>query len=158
MKGKQNKITKHKNSFHKAVEATPDIRNCYQSGLLALGIHSSKISVASPSFIDGSVDIDGCTTSRYPNSNRWDYVFAYNGKAYFVEIHSANTSQVKTVLNKLQWLKEWLNHNATEINKLKAKHPFFWIQSNGFAIPKTSPQYRAASKAGLKPISKLNLP
>lgn len=159
MKGKKNRMTKSKkNRFQKAVEATTDVRNCYQAGLLALGIHTSKISVASPSFIEGSVDIDRCTTTKYPNSNRWDYMFAYNGKAYFVEVHSANTSEVKTVLNKLKWLKEWLSQNATEINKLKAKNPFYWIQSKGFAIPKTSPQYRAASKAGLKPIAKLNLP
>ena len=53
------KMTRYKNSFHKAVEATPDVKNCYQAGLLALGIHSSKISVATPSFIEGSVDLDG---------------------------------------------------------------------------------------------------
>jgi len=71
--------------------------------------------------------------------------------------HSANTSEVRTVLNKLQWLKDWLNQHATEINKLKAYKPFYWIQSKGFAIPKTSPQYRAAANAGIKPIPKLNL-
>lgn len=149
--------TKQNNRFKSAVESTPDVANGYRSGLSAMGPHTSKISVASTLLIEGSVDIDTCTTAKYPNSNRWDYVFAYDGRAYFVEVHSANTSEVRTVLNKLQWLKDWLNNNATEINKLKAKNPFYWIQSKGFAIPKTSPQYRAASNAGIKPVAKLNL-
>lgn len=151
-------MAKSKNSFQKAVEATPDVATGYKAGLSALGTHASKISVASTSLIEGSVDIDSCTTAKYPNANRWDYVFAYHGKAYFIEVHSANTSEVRTVLSKLQWLKNWLHNHATEINKLKAKNSFYWIQSKGFAIPKTSPQYRAASMAGLKPIAKLKLP
>lgn len=155
---KGNKMAKSKSSFQKAVEATPDVTNGYKAGLSALGAYASKISVASTLLIEGSLDIDSCTRAKYPNSNRWDYVFSYSGKAYFVEVHSANTSEVRTVLNKLQWLKDWLNKEAPEINKLKGKVPFYWIQSKGFAIPKTSPQYRAAANAGLKPIAKLNLP
>lgn len=154
----RSKMAKSKNGFKKAVEATPDIANGYRAGLSALGLHASKISVTSTALIEGSVDIDTCTTAKYPSSNRWDYVFSYDGKAYFIEVHSANTSEVTIVLNKLQWLKDWLNQHATEINKLKASKPFYWIQSKGFSIPKTSPQYRAAVKAGLKPIPKLNLP
>jgi hypothetical protein len=88
-----------------------------------MGTYTSKISVTSTLLIEGSVNIDTCTADRYPNSNRWDYVFAYNGKAYFVEVYSAHTSEVRTVLSKLEWLKAWLNHHATEINKLKAKNP-----------------------------------
>ena len=157
MMNKKSKMAKSKNSFQKAVEATPDIVNGYMAGLAALGTHTSKIIVASTSLIEGSVDIDRCTTTIYPNANRWDYVFAYSGKAYFIEVHPAKTSEVKTVLNKLQWLKDWLNQRATPIDALKAKNPFYWIQSKGFAIPKTSPQYRAASHAGLKPIAQLKL-
>lgn len=156
-KVKDKQVAKNKNNFKTAVESTPDVANGYRAGLSAMGAHTSKISVASTLLIEGSVDIDTCTTAKYPNSYRWDYVFAYDGKAYFVEVHSANTSEVRTVLNKLKWLKDWLNHHATEINKLKAKTPFYWIQSKGFAIPKTSPQYRAASNAGIKPIAKLYL-
>ena len=63
------------------------------------------------------------------------------------------------VLNKLQWLKDWLNNEAPEINKLKAKSqtPFVWIQSNNFKIPERSSQYRQAIQAGIKPIAKLSL-
>ena len=146
-------------TFKKAIEATPDVAAGFKAGLSALGKHSSKVSVSDTKFLQGSLDIDTCTSSKYPNSNRWDYAFAYKGETFFIEVHSANTIEVKTVLKKLQWLKDWLHKKAPEINRLKAKsqHPFYWIQSKGFEIPKTSPQYRAAEGAGLKPIAKLKL-
>ncbi|MDR0845136.1 MAG: hypothetical protein LBN71_07930, partial [Tannerella sp.] len=87
----------------------------------------------------------------------WDYAFAYDKEVYFVEIHSANTGQVAVVLKKLRWLKDWLNYHAQEINKLKAKTPYYWIQSNNWAIPKTSPQYRQIAQAQLVPIRRLEL-
>lgn len=146
-------------TFKQAVESTPDVANGFRVGLTALGIYSSKVSVAVTNALQGSIDIDALTTVNYPNSNRWDYAFAYKGEAFFIEVHSANSSEVRTVLRKLQWLKDWLHASAPNINKMRAKKipPFYWIQSKGFAIPKTSPQYRAAEGAGLKPISKLIL-
>ena len=42
--------------FKKAVSATPDIRNCYENGLQALGTDSVKIHLAGT--CEGSVDID----------------------------------------------------------------------------------------------------
>lgn len=146
-------------TFKQAVEATPDVATGFRTGLSALDKYSSKISVSDTHLLQGSLDIDTCTTAKYPNSNRWDYVFAYKSEAFFIEVHSANSSEVRTVLKKLQWLKDWLHQEAPEINRLKAKSQpsFYWIQSKGFAIPKTSPQYRAAESVGLKPIAKLNL-
>lgn len=156
MKNKKAVPTK---TFRQAVEATPDVALGFRTGLTALGVHSSKVSVSDTSLLEGSVDIDNCTTAAYPNSNRWDYAFAYKGEVFFIEVHSANTREVRAVLKKLAWLKDWLHQKASEINKLKAKTqlPFYWIQSKGFAIPKTSPQFRAAEGAGLKPIAKLHL-
>jgi hypothetical protein len=156
-------LMKHKKksppiTFRKAVEGTPDVATGYKAGLIALGAYSAKVSVSNTKLLQGSIDIDMLTTARYPNDNRWDYAFAYNGEVFFIEVHSANSSQVSIVLKKLQWLKDWLHHKAPEINKIKAKDaPFYWIQSKGFAIPKNSPQYRAAQIAGLKPIARLIL-
>lgn len=146
-------------TFQQAVEATPDVSAGFKVGLTALGSYSSRVEVSSTKDLQGSIDIDTLTTAKYPNSNRWDYAFAYKGEVFFIEVHSANSSEVRKVLRKLQWLKDWLNLKAPNINKLRAKTsiPFYWIQSKGFAIPKTSPQYRAAEGAGLKPISKLTL-
>jgi hypothetical protein len=145
--------------FKNAVEQTEEVANCFQSGLSALGNHSSKIQVANKRDLQGSIDIDNCTRQKYPSSNRWDYAFAYAGEIFFVEVHSAQTSEVATVLKKLTWLKDWLKRSAPEINKMKAvsQTPFYWIQSKGFAIPSQSRQYRLAVTKGLKPVSKIVL-
>ena len=107
--------------------------------------------------MNGSIDIDSCTTHLYPNDNRWDYAFSYNQKVYFAEVHAANTREVSVVLNKLTWLKKWLVHHAPHINDIKAQQPYFWIQSKGFAIIPNSPQYKMVVQKGLKPIAILKL-
>lgn len=156
MKSKKGKLKK---AFKQAVEDTIDVAKCYQTGLNALGKYSSKIKVLNTHHLQGSVDIDTCTLLKYPNANRWDYVFAYKGEAFFVEVHTAKTGAVRTVLNKQQWLKDWLNEHAPEINNLKAtsRDTFYWIQSKNFSIPKTAPQYRQAMQNNVIPISVLNL-
>jgi hypothetical protein len=144
-------------SFKQAVEATQEIADGYRTGLSALGQYSNKIIVANTRLLNGSVDIDACTVVKYPNENRWDYALAYRQEVYFVEVHSANTSQVSTVLRKLQWLKDWLNSAAPEINKLKAQHPYYWIMSNKYNILNVTSQARRIAQKGLKPIPCLNL-
>jgi hypothetical protein len=158
---KKNKpIKPDKLTFKQAVKQTPEVQNCFQSGLRAFGKHSSKIDLANQSKCAGSIDIDGCLDAQkmYPNDNRWDYAFDYEGKVYFVEVLSAYTNEVGVVLKKLQWLKDWLQQKAPEIGKLKADKPYYWIQSGRFAIPATSPQYRQAVQASILPIPKLALP
>jgi len=152
------KDTKKTVAFKDAVKSTPDIANGYQVGLNAIdGKYRNKIIVSNTRLLDGSVDIDSCTTRLYPNDNRWDYAFSYNNKVYFVEVHSANTREVSVVVKKLKWLKGWLVQHAPNINKLKALHPYFWIQSKGFAILTTSPQYKIMIQNGLKPIASLKI-
>jgi hypothetical protein len=138
--------------FKQAVEETPDIAKGFQEGLKAMGKHSNKVVVIrSTHDLQGSVNIDECTEHLYPHENRWDYAFSYQDEVYFVEVHSAHTREVSTVLKKLQWLKDWLHSKAPELRKLQAKKPYYWIQSDKFAILKTSPQYRKATEQGLLP-------
>lgn len=149
-----------KSKFQLAVEATPEVAACYKNGLQALkNADSAKIVLANTNHCDGSLAIDDCTTTLYPNDHRWDYCFSYAGSVYFVEVHSANTSEVDRVLRKLQWLKDWLSNNAPAINLLRVKdNPYYWIQSNGFNILKNSAQFRRIVQAGIKPIAQLKLP
>lgn len=146
-------------TFKEAVEATPDIKSCYQAGLQALGGDSRKIRLQDTTKCEGSVDIDGCTRTIYPQSNRWDYCLSYKSKVFFVEVHTANTTEVSTVIRKLQWLKDWLHYEAPELAKLKArsKNPYYWVQSSKFNIPKTSKQFKRVVQEGIKPIATLNL-
>jgi hypothetical protein len=155
----KSKGTKSVLTFKEAVEATSDIETGYLPGLTALGNYSKRVVVTDTTKLQGSVDIDACTISKYPQDNRWDYAFAYKDEVFFVEVHSAITSEVKTVLKKLQWLKDWLVAQAPEINKLKAKsrNPFVWVQAKNFQIPKSAPQYLMAVQKGLLPLNKLEL-
>jgi hypothetical protein len=144
-------------NFKAAVAKTPDITNCYQSGLKALGANSTKISPDNPSLCNGSVDIDSCTSALYPNANRWDYCLCYNNKVYFVEVHPASTSDVATMINKLEWLKNWLNTKAPELNQIKAETPYYWIMTGKHDILPLSSQAKRMAQAGLKPVSRLSL-
>ena len=151
-------MSKKKQPFKQAVTNTEDIRNCYQKGLKALGNNCSAIKPSNTSLCNGSVDIDTCTKTIYPNAPRWDYAFSYKNEVYFVEVHSAQTGEVRAVLNKLKWLKDWLNSQAPEINKLKAKEKAFtWVSSGRFSILKTSPQYKQCAQKGLIPVSSLSI-
>ena len=143
--------------FKDLVEATPAIANAYEVGLKALKGHSKLIGLSDTAKCDGSVDIDLATLQKHPEANRWDYVFSYDGNVYFIEVHSAETGEVNRVLRKLQWLKNWLTNEAPLLDQVKAKIPFYWIQSGRFSIQNNSPQYRLLIKAGLKPIPKLTL-
>lgn len=146
-------------SFQTAVENTHEITACLKPGLRALGNDSKRIVVSNTSSCEGSVNLDTCLATRYPQSNRWDYCFAYDGEVFFVEVHSAITSEVATVIKKLEWLKQWLINSAPELNRLKAQSrtPYYWIQSSGFSILPQSKQFRAAVQAGIKPIARLEL-
>lgn len=142
-------------SFQTAVTNTLEIRNCYQQGLKALGAHSTLINVRDTRSCDGSVNLDDCLVKSRPNDNRWDYCFAYKGEAYFVEVHPADTSNVETVINKLNWLKAWLITHAPAINFLKAATPFHWIHTGSSHILAGSKQYRLAAEHKILPKARL---
>jgi hypothetical protein len=148
-------------TFKEAVQATPEVRNNHCEGKLAIPSgERNKVELLDPRKCGGSLFIDQSLIDQgfYPNDSRWDYAIDYNGEVFFFEVHTANTSEVSTVLKKLAWLKDWLRQKAPEINTLKAtsKTPFYWVQSNGYHILKNSAQERQVIQKGLKPISKLS--
>jgi hypothetical protein len=75
------------------------------------------------------VDIDNAVKQEFSSDNRWDYAVGYDGKTYFIEIHPADTSEVKTILKKLGWLKVFLSEKAPELNK--EPKSFHWVASKG---------------------------
>ncbi len=131
------------------------IKNCYRAGLKALSNHSSKISVGNTLVCDFIVNIDECIKLKYPVANCWDYYFGYNDCAYFVEVHPAATSDVRKMLFKLQWLKNWLK--APALDAIKAVIPYHWLHTGKYDIAPTSKQAFQVAQAGIKPIAKLTL-
>lgn len=148
-----------KNQFKAAVLASPEIKCCYRNGLQATGNYSKMIELSDTRKAEGSVNIDDWVADRYSNENRWDFVIGYDGKAYFIEVHPAYTSEIGTVLKKLEWLKAWLQNKAPLLNQLKDadRTPFYWMPSGKFNIPRDSRQFRQLASKHLLLISKLKL-
>ncbi len=92
------------------------------------------------------------------NANRWDYIVGYRNQSYFVEVHPASTSEVGNIINKLNWLKQWLSINASHLNDIKAANPFHWVSTGRIGILPNSTYSRRLAIAGLGiPKSLLNL-
>jgi len=67
----------------------------------------------------------------------------------FVEIHPANTSNIKEMLKKALWLENWLKDKGKSLAKIRKDSILYWIPSGKVAILKTSPQYRSLAKHNL---------
>lgn len=146
------------NTFKKTVETTSDIKDGFRPGLQALGGHANLVTASNPRLFNGSVNIDTCTKELYPNDARWDYVVGYNSHAYFLEIHPANTSNIKDMIKKAQWLDCWLNLKAPALKSLNVTNSFYWIASGKYNILKTSSQYRKLAQSKIQIISNCNFP
>lgn len=138
------------NVFKLAVDNTDELKGGYHPGLQALKGNSSKISVCNQRNLLGSVNIDDCTKGFYPNDSRWDYAIGYAQKAWFVEVHPANTSNVKEMVRKVQWLEGWLQDSGIQLANIRRDPLHYWIPSGKVCISKTSPQYRCLAKHKLQ--------
>jgi hypothetical protein len=95
-------------------------------GLQALdNADKAKIEPQNTSHLDGSANIDACLKKQYPESSRWDYAVAYNGAVYFIEVHPPN--EIKEVVKKLHWLKDWLSGNKNLDILKSTTYPFTLI-------------------------------
>lgn len=144
--------------FKEVVESTPEINSGYCKGLQALKGYATKVSVDDTRKLDGSVDIDACTLNLYPEEARWDYVIGYDERAYFLEVHPANTSNVKEMILKAKWLKQWLQQKAPALKAISANRSFYWIPSGRYAIQPNSPQYRKLAQSKILLVPRLSLP
>ena len=142
-------------SFKTAIDETPLLKDAFKDGLKGLGANSSKVKPTNTQKCEGSVDIDAAVKSTYPNASRWDYAVGYDGIIYFIEVHTAKTDEVKSVLNKLQWLQDFLVRDAPNLNMEKKR--FHWIASSSNHVLPNSPQARQLAQKGIKIISQLTL-
>lgn len=138
-------------SFKQIIQSIHTISKCFRNGLQALGSNSSKLRPADTRNCKGSIDIDSCLAVSNPNDSRWDYMVGYDQNVYFIEIHPAYTSEVDTVINKLVWLKGWLNQDGLPI-KLSFEPQntaYHWIASGKITILKNSVYARRLAQSGL---------
>lgn len=111
----------------------------------------------------GSVVMDDDCRTAFPTDPRWDYVIGvdHDTVAHFVEVHSAETSAVSKMEQKLRWLMDYLARPAqTELAKLP--RAFHWVASGRVNIPQNTPQYRRLKTGILRqlrgPVERLDLP
>jgi hypothetical protein len=124
-----------------------------------------KIVAESPKRLLGSAAVDDDCRASDPHGNRWDYLIGYERSskafAYFIEVHSAETSEVSTMGKKLRWLRDFLL-KAPQKKLAALDHEYHWVASGRVNIPKNTPQFRIVKttlrKAGLRgPVERLVL-
>jgi hypothetical protein len=151
-------------TFGDAVAAAPQpVAAALQKGKQALSkAHRAQVVCEDEARWTGSIELDEALKKmpEHAAASRWDYGLGYKDpagleSALWVEVHSAETGEVSTVLKKLKWLKDYLPAKCPELWALTLKAPgklrFVWVASGRCAILPNSPQMRALRPAGLDP-------
>jgi hypothetical protein len=139
-------------TFREAVEIIGVLQ--FHPGLQALRARDrERICVTKTRRISGSVDIDTCLKSQYPNDPRWDYAIGYTPaecnqeKVYWIEVHPATEGAIAEVIQKQRWLIKWLEKQG------KPLHPFsrcfIWISSSNTGWNARSPQSKQLASEGI---------
>ncbi|AKT39530.1 uncharacterized protein CMC5_036770 [Chondromyces crocatus] len=165
-KGGRPKLT-----FGDAVTTVPALAGVLEAGKQALKKdHRKQVTCDDETRWTGSIDLDAALMQhpQHASQNRWDYGMGYldpAGKesAIWIEVHSAETGEVSTVIRKLAWLKAYLPEHCPDLWTLthasREELRFVWIASGRYAIPKHMPQMRMLRAAGLDPpVQRLHLP
>ncbi len=114
--------------------------DCFEAGLQALGSDSRKITVRSPRSLRGSVNFDKCLRGKYPNDPQWDYGIDVAGKVLYVEVHPADSRNVKEVLRKLESFRHW--RRQVSFGPVDNELGYWWVASGGVHITKNSKYQR----------------
>lgn len=147
--------------FKQAVAATAGLKGAYRPGLRALRhADRNKIKCSNQRRLSGSVNLDEALAASRPNDPRWDYgIGVRHGKrperVVWVEVHPAASSNVKEVLSKLTWLKQWLVESAPQLHDMPAD--FVWIASGKVSIPRHAPQFRRLAASAIRLVRHLDV-
>jgi hypothetical protein len=141
-------------SFKKAVTKTPHLGNAWKPGLQALRAQDrTHLKPEDTQLLQGSVDVDSALQAAQPNAHRWDFAVGYlhahwqKDFVYWVEVHTANDTEVKVVLDKLRWLKGWLAGEGKLLNTFE--RDFIWVSSGATTFTLNAPQSKQFAQLGL---------
>ena len=142
--------------FQEAVANTNDVRDYYRPGFQALiEKDRNRLSCEDPRKISGSLHLDVAVAQLYPNAARWDYGIGIKkteakDEAIWVEVHPADANQVPRMIDKLAWLKNWLNDSAQNLMLItKNDSPYVWVASGRVSFQRASPQAKRLALAGI---------
>ena len=139
--------------FRTAVTACSDLT--LRDGLQAVSpANRVRIRPRDPRSVTGSVDIDADLRERFPTDNRWDYAVGYKGsdnreKVFFIEVHSAETSEISCVIRKAQNLKAWAERNASDLWNMTVPREIHWVASGRCDLRLNDSYKRLLAKAGV---------
>jgi hypothetical protein len=143
-------------NFNHAVRSSNDVRDAYQPGLQALLERDrNRLSCQDTRKISGSLNLDAALAGLYPDQPRWDYGIGikktgFTDEAIWIEVHPADANQVQKLINKLTWLKNWLNNKARDLMTITERDsPYIWVSSGHVSFQQTSPQARRLALAGI---------
>jgi hypothetical protein len=150
-------------TFEDAVgAAVAPIFDAFHAGKQALkGEHRDLVKCRNARRFTGSIDLEAALMSSPPREqiNPWDYGLGFrenDGReaAIWIEVHPASTSEVTTILKKLEWLRNWLRNEAPELHAMSRRSSgescFLWLATPaGVHIRSGSPQARRLQQAGL---------
>lgn len=151
--------------FAPAIEAAEHLTLVAGLGAVRKGEGKDRIRAAAAALL-GSANIDEDCRVAFPNDNRWDYVIgiqqAQTDMAVFVEVHSAESSDVSKMEDKLNWLLTLFLRRAPQAALSQLPREIHWVASGRVNIPKHLPQYKKLQttlrRAGLQgPVTQLTL-
>ena len=94
--------------------------------------------------------MEACLQEGYKGAPLWDYMIGYDSEVFFVEIHPASTSNVKEMIKKVQWLKEWLRESGKVFfENQTTRESYRWVATNRVNITKSSRQAFEIARNGL---------
>ena len=126
-------MTERDSRFRKAVMACSDLT--LREGLQAVSTADrEKIHTENTRSVTGSVNIDKDLENHFPTDSRWDYAVGYRGsdngeRTYFIEVHPAETSEVRCVINKVRSLRAWAERSAPDLWNMTVPREIHWIAS-----------------------------
>lgn len=121
-----------------------------QTGLRALGQDRSRVKIRGSRRVSCSVNLDAALQKSFPGASRWDYgvgtVWKGMPEIVWIEVHPATSKDVKTVLGKLAWLKDWLGSFPDPCGRVPSA--FYWVATKDVHIDGC--RRRRLAAAGLK--------
>ena len=141
-------------TFKKAVMRTPNLENAWRPGLQALRAEDTPhIKAEDTRQLRGSADVDTALRPIEPQANRWDFAIGHqhsnrkNECIYWVETHTGSDNQIKVVLKKLEWLKDWLRQGGQLLDRFE--RDIIWVSSGHTLFTKGSAQVKILAQKGL---------
>ncbi len=134
---------------------TPHLTGAWKPGLEALRTRDKPhVAAQNPRKLSGSADLDTALQQQEPSAHRWDFAIGYahvnrtSECIYWVEIHTASDREVSVVLDKLRWLKQWLQGEGQRLALFE--RDFVWVSSGATSFTLTSPQQKQFAVLGLQ--------